>query len=238
MDSVNEPPSKKVKRKCTFCHEDFSEKTGKGNEVIPNQKSVEKLFEVCRRRQDYESKCILRIEELRRGSVTISYHRQCRSTFTSEEHISRAIKRKATPCESIVSTSTTIKSVPLRRSCMHSFEWKANCFICGEPCNPKQRSTWSLVQSAINKNSNIYLNVLKGAEEKQDHKMITRLVGLANGDLVAVEARYHRTKNCYSKYIKIKDSAKENHAELIEDRILGFIILFYHYAILRLYSLM
>ena len=34
-----------------------------------------------------------------------------------------------------------------------------------------------------------------------DYMIITRLLGIANSDLVAVEARYHRVKGCIVSYL-------------------------------------
>ncbi len=54
---------------------------------------------------------------------------------------------------------------------------------------------WSMVQSAIGckaDGSDMYTNILEAAEQRSDHEMLTRLHGVPNGDLVAVEARYHR----------------------------------------------
>lgn len=73
------------------------------------------------------------------------------------------------------------------------FNWKNNCFICGQKCNPKQRKTWSMVESAIDKKSNLYTQVLNAAQIRHDKDVVSRLLS-SNGDLVAVEARYHRKK--------------------------------------------
>jgi len=64
-----------------------------------------------------------------------------------------------------------------------------------------------MVQSAIGKKSDksdMYTMVLDAAERRRDTEMLTRLHGVPNGDLVAVKARYHRSKNCYLKYIKLQ----------------------------------
>ena len=57
-----------------------------------------------------------------------------------------------------------------------------------------------MIESAIsNKEScNIYVNMLRADEERSDLEMQLRLHGVPNGNLVAVEAHYHRTKNCYT----------------------------------------
>ena len=74
-------------------------------------------------------------------------------------------------------------------------DWKSLCFICGELCRIKHRQTWSMVGSAITESSNMYTEHSEAAEARQDNDMLTRLRGVPNGDLVAVEARYHRQKS-------------------------------------------
>jgi hypothetical protein len=61
-----------------------------------------------------------------------------------------------------------------------------------------------MVQSAVGGKKDkpdMYTKVLEAAERCKDQEMLARLHGVPNGDLVAVEARYHRTKGCYVKYI-------------------------------------
>ena len=62
-----------------------------------------------------------------------------------------------------------------------------------------------MVESAIENSPsepNMYTTVLRIARQCDDQEMVTRLTGIPNGDLVAVEARYHRKKACYLKYKK------------------------------------
>ena len=83
-----------------------------------------------------------------------------------------------------------------------SFSWTENCFICEERCHMKKRSEWSMVTSATDASGrNIFSKLLEAAQENEDHKLVSRLLGLTNGDLVVVKARYHRKKNCLGHYI-------------------------------------
>ena len=41
------------------------------------------------------------------------------------------------------------------RSQKKDFDWKENCFICGETCSFKHRSNWSRVEGSINENSKL-----------------------------------------------------------------------------------
>ena len=65
--------------------------------------------------------------------------------------------------------------------------------------------------------SNMYTRVLEAARARQVDDMLTRLQGVPNCDLVAIEARYHRQKSCYIKYISprtlnLKQRKKEQFA--------------------------
>ena len=69
-----------------------------------------------------------------------------------------------------------------------------------------------MVEVAVDKapgSQNMYTRVMETAEQKEDHQMMARFCGVANGDLVAVEARYHRKKGCFSHYIKDKHVAAQ-----------------------------
>jgi hypothetical protein len=89
-----------------------------------------------------------------------------------------------------------------RRSQQDDFDWLSLCFICGTNCSSKHRNEWSLVASIEKGSTSMYNRILKAAEQYQDHAMLARLYGVPNGDLVAYDARYHRTKNCLSKYLQ------------------------------------
>ena len=88
-----------------------------------------------------------------------------------------------------------------------SFDWKTCCFVCGKKVYEKKRGTVSLVQSGINSNKGMYSTMLKAANKLNDNEMIARLSGI-NGDLVAVEARYHRKQFCYRNYTKVLQDIK------------------------------
>ena len=76
-----------------------------------------------------------------------------------------------------------------------SFDWKNCCFICSGICSTKHISSWSIVESLVTKiNPTNTPKVVRAAETNHDFEMVTWLAGVPNGDLVAIEARYHRTK--------------------------------------------
>jgi hypothetical protein len=43
----------------------------------------------------------------------------------------------------------------------------------------------------------VYIRTLTVAENHGDHELLTRLRGVANGDLVAMEAHYHKKCSLY-----------------------------------------
>lgn len=99
---------------------------------------------------------------------------------------------------------------PLKtRSCSDNFDWKEHCFICNGKCDPNCKSSsngytrsWSYVENSISTDHNsIYNKVLKTALDINDTTIIDRLSSVPNGDLVSVEARYHRRKGCLATYL-------------------------------------
>ena len=95
-----------------------------------------------------------------------------------------------------------------------------------------------MVQTAINRRSQLYLQVLEAGQIRDDKNVVSRLLS-ANGDLVAVEARYHRTEGCLARCIAerniksfmeqkqeknrdnifIAEALKEEYVSLIEDHL-------------------
>ena len=63
--------------------------------------------------------------------------------------------------------------------------------------------------------NNMFGKMKKAAEERMDQEMLVKLNGVPNGDLVAIEARYH--KNCYSRYINRSSIAALQNAGLEKD---------------------
>jgi predicted RNA-binding protein YlxR (DUF448 family) len=44
---------------------------------------------------------------------------------------------------------------------------------------------------------NLYTSLKNAAEKLRDNRVLVRLSGAPNGDLVAVDTRYHRKKGCW-----------------------------------------
>ena len=232
---LNLQPSKKKSKPifdkdfCIFCSKDFTTSSA----VVPDVSKLSSLFEACRQRFDYLGRSILEHEkDIVSGEVTFRYHRNCRATYCSKTHVQRAVQKQRSSLEKDDGdvrgsdhSGGACSEVPITRSRSGetAFDWKGCCFICGESCHPKRRSEWSMVESSVDCESreNTYTKILHAANDKNDVAMIRRLNGVPNGDLVAMDARYHRKKNCLSTYINprnisaqrksIQDSTKSKH---------------------------
>ena len=166
---------------------------------------MDSLFNACRQRQDETGKRLLECEgEIRNGNVTLRYH--------SPTHIKRYIEKQALsspiaglsskdPCE-----ESEVQTPRLTRQTLSTlkFDWKQYCFICGKTCSSKNKSEWANVVSSIDSEGDT--KVFKAAQARRDDAMLVRLGEVPNGDLVATEARYHRSK-CYTSYINPRNIA-------------------------------
>ena len=197
----------KKRRIITDCEKCFICKKG-SSETEPliqlDYKRCESLISVCKSRgqQDDILPSILNNEDkIKAGEFKIYYHKKCRTNFMLPVYRD-IITEKENNGDSILSEQFT-------RSKAAEFDWKVNCFICGQNCHPKKRKTWSLVAGAINERSNTYSDVVKAAEIRNDRAMLARMLS-SNWDLVAVEARYHRDKGCLRTYINERNVKAAN----------------------------
>ena len=124
----------------------------------------------------------------------VFYHKLCRTRFLNPSKVDNSAESR----ESASKIFTRSKSSKI------DFDWKNNCFICGDKCEIKKRGTWSIIQSSIDTSSNLYRKIFKAAEVRNDELVLSRLLS-CNEDLVAVEARYHRKKGCLAHYISEKN---------------------------------
>lgn len=200
--------------KCLFCTKSFSSKE---QPVTPVLNKLRSLFSACRQRNDSVSQKLLAHEsDIISGTVVFRYHRQCRSTYVSQHHIRRAIKTvdnsdvvlddggNSSSGNGDGASGGCANRFTRSKASVVKFDWKSRCFICSDPCSSKHRLSWSMVESSVKddpEHPNMYTRVLQAAKAKQDDDMITRLQGVPNGDLVAIEARYHRQKSCYINYV-------------------------------------
>jgi len=194
--------------KCIFCGEKF---TSSKKASCPDLLRMDSLFEACSKREDNISLEILRNKDMiLSGHIEIRYHRNCRATFASTHHLTRMEKkkRKDSDADEVIDESVQDQFLKTRAHFISSstFSWKKNCFICGKGCHEKRNLEWSMVESAIDSSSpNIYTRVLNAAIERQDNEIQLRLRGIPNGDLVAVEARYHRKPGCLATYLNARN---------------------------------
>jgi len=63
-------------------------------------------------------------------------------------------------------------------------------------------------------------NIIEAAKERRDEEMITRLPSVSNADIIACDARYHRKKCYYRRYVNTKCTAKAMSAVVILEMIL------------------
>ena len=121
----------------------------------------------------------------------------------SKHHIERVLSKNA-PLGDGDECSSSNSSLCFPRTRSQSpyteFDWKKKCFICSGTCSQPKRNTWCMVETVVDntsKTKNLYAKVLLAAEQRQDHALLTRLLGVANSDLVALEARYHKKCSTY-----------------------------------------
>ena len=212
MENQLESPSKKNRKTetlnanvCCLCFGAFTEDN---SPVTPNETKLDSLFKACTSRQDEIG---LKLLEERKyiddGVLSIKYHRHCRSSYTSTDHIKRAeaqnsveqglpLSERKQNNFNIKETSGINASTPKQ-----IFDWNTHCFICGGVCYPRQKGSMSLVGKNNHDNLSIYSNVLEEAEKRQDSLVISRLKSIPEGDLTAVNARYHRKKGCLATYL-------------------------------------
>ena len=128
--------------------------------------------------------------------INIKCHKNCVSSYTSNSHIQRHLKRthvQSNPCES------TFPIKRSRRSDTPYFDFKEHCFFCGDVCellkehgtNPS-RSV--LCRTAERGNQNTFKhNVLRVCDSRHDDVseiVKLRLLGVVS-DIHAADARYH-----------------------------------------------
>lgn len=75
--------------------------------------------------------------------------------------------------------------------------------------NAKHRYKWSKIEGSIDGNSKLISKLLKVSKQRNDNELHTRILG-CNGNLVAVEARYHRKKGCLASYLSDQHKSAVN----------------------------
>ena len=204
-------------KKCVFCSKAFSKKN---RAVTADSNHLDILIKACNERKDKPGLAIITYEnKIRTGDLLLKYHRNCRSSYQSSHHVKRAKSTVVQNAEQSIDSDQSFdtqagnEETRFTRSNVGDFDWKENCFLCGKKFGENHRNEWSLVAS-IEKASDtgtMFRKTLNAARRKGDNIMLARLLGIPNEDLVACEARYHRKKTCFLKYIGEKqDKAVDN----------------------------
>jgi hypothetical protein len=192
ISSQNTPKKRKLTfndEKCCFCLKRFD-----GNKTVLDSKKVDSLLSVCKNRNDEVGVNIVTYEnQIRSKEIKVCYHKACRAKYVHPFYNQLQDKSSLEPIE----TASKVTRSKLKDP---NFDWKQNCFICGKKCSEKHRSKWSRVEGSVNENSKSFSNLLEIATLKGDSVLHARLLS-SKGDLVAVEARYHRRKGCLPRYI-------------------------------------
>lgn len=167
MANISIRPTKKRRvsinaEKCCFCLKGFS---GEDPYTELDSKNPEALLSACKERQDDTANYVLANElKIRSGELLVRYHKSGRSKYMHPFYRNY----DETKAEEAESSGAVSQQFTRSRALNQSFNWKENCFICGKKCNPKQRSTWSKVEGAIDKNSNCYTKVMRAAKIYED----------------------------------------------------------------------
>ena len=145
-------------------------------------------------------------------NLLIDCHKSCVSTYTSDFHIQKAIKR----CGDSIGTDN---EPPIRRlrSQVSSFDFKKHCLVCGEVClekDPKNPSRWRPVSqcSSYKKIGQIEFKemILDKCDKRGDDlsdNVRRRVLGVPS-DLIAANAQYHR--DCYRSFTAVKNVRAAN----------------------------
>ena len=123
-----------------------------------------------RLKEDQDNEEILR-------SHKAKWHDNCRLIQFNKTNCQRAVKRKAFPAESVASP---LKTFTCRRLVQTSTE-PQQCFFCGKPANDSD----SLHRTST---FDLDIRVRQCAQQLQDQTLLAKL---SEGDLIALEAKYH-----------------------------------------------
>ena len=163
--------------RCVLCQGDFrSEKCSK-----MYKKGIDTLAAVSSMRGDSEL-----TERLKSAPTGLLIHASCRRDYTKKRHLEN------------VDDGASPRSRKLRSS-LSSFNWKTNCFLCGTEAAPDLKHPNRDLIIRV-RTFEIRARMLKVCELQLHHwceDVQARLYDCC--DLVAVEARYHRS--CYDSFL-------------------------------------
>lgn len=202
MDEEYEPPNKKVKEsKCFICLRPLSSAPYTKN---PTTDGLQTLWKTAQIRQDAVFDRLLPMQEkiLSGETCNISFHRNCRSSYTTTRNVMQASSRRMSGETISGETSTQDNPTPSNsrasRAETATFNVRTDCFICGHPGNKRVKSgTEKLTQISTGSGQTTHEKTLRAAIERHDETVRVRM--LAYPDLFAYDAKYHRS--CYSTFI-------------------------------------
>ena len=157
------------------------------------------------------------ITEWKKNQVKCFTHRSCVSTYTSQTHIERYLKKRAAETESNEGSSKRT-----RRSDVGTFSFQTDCIFCGEECyekdakHPGRWCRYSRVRTVerVGKATfkDVILDVCKLRSDDWAKSVNLRQLGCFP-DLHASDARYHQ--DCkklfmHSKYIELLSQDKSH----------------------------
>ena len=113
---------------------------GDGKLITATVTRLINIIEKSKLRNDLLHLDIAKLRSENGDNMRFKYHKNCVLTYTSKDHIKRALSKER-QCSS---SETTVKR--RRRSENHEFNWKRHCFFCDEMClvkpDPKHPDRW------------------------------------------------------------------------------------------------
>ncbi|CAB4008539.1 Hypothetical predicted protein, partial [Paramuricea clavata] len=193
------PPLPKRRRstcftKCIICQSDSRENLRKGK-----QSSVKNFISKLQIRQDdVYRRLSANFDVLYENEVL--WHASCYTTYTSEQNIKYASNHQSSTVQTEKNKYAEATSEPcamIYRSKAVPHDW-SKCLFCKNRTHKKEKVMQSVsTLAACN-------TIMQCAEAKGDQDMLRVLMGVGN-DLVAAEAKYHKT--CFASY---EDERKES----------------------------
>ena len=174
---------------CCFCQKKFG-----NNKTVLDPSKSNLLFTKSKERTDEVSVNITANEEnIISGVLKLCYHKSCRSKYLHPFYNEKINEDLLENVENGAKFT--------RAQVQTEFDWRTNCFICGNKCSRNHRGTWSRIERSINETSKLYSKLLEQSSLRGNNELHARLLS-SNGDLVAVEARFHRNpKGCLAHYV-------------------------------------
>ena len=131
--------------------------------------------------------------EKKSNGVQVKVHEKCRKTY-SKHRLSTKDNEKI-ECRSSKRANT--------------FEWKMNCFLCGDKCESKNnfRKDWRLA-GTMEIRQTVGMRCEKRLRENTEDQWALEVLGRVKdcSDFMAVEGRYH--VNCYARFCSQRDLKK------------------------------